>query len=158
MYVNCLFRLMVAMHRSRKGSVDWYDDLLCWQEAVVLCEYVYTLCDQAWIPLDDEFACRWYLASLNISWKIAYAYGPEDISWFLERLPAASKYAAETVFWSWVALQKWYITATQYNTCVAHVESIRSKISSICHYLERYWIEEQASWKLLFRSSAASFE
>ena len=65
-----------------------------------MCELVYTLCEKKKMDDEDELSCRWYLAALNVSGKIAFAYAPEDIQRFIEWMPAAQKYAGETMFWA----------------------------------------------------------
>jgi len=51
-----------------------FEDLQCWKLSVELCEFVYDVCEKAKLPADDELACRWYVSTLNVSGKIAFAY------------------------------------------------------------------------------------
>ncbi len=127
-----------------------YQELQCWSLALELCEIVYDLCEKAWLPADDELACRWYVASLHISGKIAFAFGPEKPERAVEYLPLVKKYCMETVFWSWVAQKKALISKKNYNHILIQAKRIVKKIDAILRYLEKYWSQEKYQWKVLF--------
>lgn len=132
-------------------SITSYEDLHCWKLAVELCETVYYACEKAGLPTDDELGCRWYVAALNVSGKIAFAYGPEDTDWFLQRMPAAKKYTGETLFWALIAHEKGYISKTEYTKIKRLTKRIAKKIDAIIRYLKVYNKQEQYQRQVFFK-------
>lgn len=131
-------------------TVESFEDLQCRQLWVEVCDTVFDYCENITDWPDDELSCRWYIASLNISWKIAYAFWPEDTEWVKENLPLAKKYCMETTFWSLVALKKWYITNKQYDNVLKKIKRIIKKLDWILLYLDKYGAEEKFKWNVLF--------
>lgn len=127
-----------------------FEDLQCWTIAVELCELVYALCEKASLPSDDELACRWYVASMNISGKIAFAFWPEQTEWAVKYLPAVKKYCMETVFWAQIAYKKWLIKEKQLTKVITKTKRIIKKVDAILRYLTKYESQEKYKWKVLF--------
>lgn len=132
-------------------TIKSYEDLQCRKLSVELCEAVYTMCEKAWIPTDDELWCRRYIAALSVSWKIAFSYGPQDTDWFQKWMPVAKKYAAETLFWAWIALTKGKIKKKDYKKIERLTRQIIKKIDAIIRYLHAYGEQEKYRWNVFFK-------
>jgi len=130
-----------------------FEDLQCWKISVELCEFVYNTCEKSKLPADDELACRRYVSALNVSWKIAFAYGPEDVEWLKKYLPLAKKYCMETVFWTWLAVQKWHCTKADQEKIIRYTKRIIKKLDSILRYLNKYSGQEKYRWNVFFKKS-----
>lgn len=108
-------------------------------------------CKEADLDPSDELAMRWNISAMNISGKIAFAYGPESTERLQEWLPVAVKYCAETAFWSGVAKNKWIINKNELYMVQEQIARVIKKINSIQNYLEKYGKEEQYKRKLMFK-------
>lgn len=131
-------------------KVTDFQDLQCWKMATDLCRQVYVLCEKANLPADDEFACRRHVATLNISGKIAFAFGPEEVERFHKRLPLSIQYCGECLFWTRVALKKKIITEKTYLDIEKKLKKITKKIRSILRYLEAYGHDEKYKRRIFF--------
>lgn len=127
-----------------------FHELQCWKLSTELCTTVYELCEQADLPSDDELACRWHVAVLNISGKIAFAYGPENVDWFKKRLPLAWKYCAESYFRTQIVYDRGLISTKDYEKVCGLIKRIKKKIDSIARYLNKYSENEKYKWRVFF--------
>lgn len=131
-------------------KVTDFQDLQCRKQATDLCKQVYLLCEKADLPADDELACRRHVATMNISGKIAFAFGPEEVDRFKKRLPLSLQYCGESLFRTNVALEKGIISKRAYNDIEKKLKSISKKIRSILKYLEKYGENEKYKRRIFF--------
>ena len=127
-----------------------FRDLHCWKIWIEVSLWVHKACKNAGLDPSDELAMRRNIAAMNIPGKIAFAYGPHDTQRLIEYLPVATKYAAETGFWSRVAYKKGIINKNELYMVEEQLTRIIKKISSIQNYLEKYGKEEQYQRKMMF--------
>ncbi len=131
-------------------TITDFEQLQCWRLAMKMYYLMNAEVRKKKMDPDSELVCRWLVSSLQISGKIALAFGAEDHERFLEWLPLAKKYCFECAFRTSVMQQKGLISKTKAKEYQTMIKVILKKVTAIIRYLEKYGYKEQYDRQMFF--------
>jgi four helix bundle protein len=126
------------------GTIKWFEDLECWQEARVYVRIVYAAARGERFRRDFELAGQLIGSAISSMANIAEGFHRNSKRDFMKFLDYSRSSIAESLSHCYVALDQGYITPEQMNELKRKAESVWKKVNGFISYLNKSEMADRA--------------